>query len=93
MSLISDTFLDELEAARAAWLSSYVGAFASLPDNPKGARVERFGPVVALATAGIPLAGLFNSVFGLRAESVHLLPDVLAFYREAGTSPRLSIPA
>ena len=80
------------ERFQAQFNAARTEALAALPGNPFGAEVQRFGDEGVAAKIRHPLLQGKNRIHGFCAEHLSLLDDLLAFYRDDGLSPSVSVP-
>lgn len=61
---------------------------ADCPGNPFGVAMRSFGQATALAAPRLP-SPRFNRVVGLTPDETSLLPEIVAWYAEQGSLPRI----
>lgn len=72
------------------YTESRLRGIQSLPGNPYGIRIERFGSATAFVSPGLPNA-FSNRVVGLSAESADRIDEIVALYRDRRTRCRFDL--
>ncbi len=87
----STEMIAQVDRFGARFNAARFGAAAALPDNPFGVEMRHFGAGVAVKVRHPLLRGK-NRVYGFQPGDLHLLADLLTWYRADGLTCTVHVP-
>ncbi|UVI27982.1 GNAT family N-acetyltransferase [Paenibacillus spongiae] len=90
MAILSKQLAEQIEQSEIEFMTDRMAAIRERQGNPERVEVRSFGSAKAFISKGMPWPQ-FNAVKGFGPDELPLLPDILAYYEEAGCRPQFEI--